>query len=366
MYATCLFCHAALGTNESIEHFPIGKRLAFDAAKGRLWVVCQQCERWNLSPLDERFEAIEEAERAYRDTKKRVTTDQVGLARLRDGTDLIRIGEPLRPEFAAWRYGDTFGRRTRRRVLLGASAAVAGAGVASSIVLGVSAIAGATAAFGFLPSVAFHGWYQWHKGYRRLTLLDNDGKPIKLSPHGLSFAMLTFQHHGGDEPDQIKLGLMDSNVPKPPRTFHPRLLLQQVTSANYEFSHLDGTAATHALASILAVTNASAGTSAKIQAAVATAESAASPFKLLTSMTAEQKRQSRKRVRAAPAIEIAMASDLPPVVRLALEMSLHEESERRALQGELHELTQRWKEAEEVAAISDWLFLAPKGDAQSD
>ena len=28
MYATCLFCNKPLGQNESIEHFPIGRRLA--------------------------------------------------------------------------------------------------------------------------------------------------------------------------------------------------------------------------------------------------------------------------------------------------------------------------------------------------
>lgn len=39
MYTTCLFCHSSLGTNETIESFPVGRRLAFDAAHGRLWVV---------------------------------------------------------------------------------------------------------------------------------------------------------------------------------------------------------------------------------------------------------------------------------------------------------------------------------------
>ncbi len=60
MYSTCLFCHAALGRNEVIEPFPVGRRLAFDAARGRLWVVCQKCGRWNLTPVEERWEAIEE------------------------------------------------------------------------------------------------------------------------------------------------------------------------------------------------------------------------------------------------------------------------------------------------------------------
>ena len=63
MYSTCIFCQQSLGRNEAIERFPVGRRLAFDEAKGRLWVVCRKCERWNLTPLEERWEAIEECER---------------------------------------------------------------------------------------------------------------------------------------------------------------------------------------------------------------------------------------------------------------------------------------------------------------
>ena len=97
MYSTCLFCHTGLGRNESIEALPIGRRLAYDARRGRLWVVCASCGRWNLTPLDERWAAIEECERAFRRTTMRVSTGNVGLARLRDGTDVVRVGRPLRP-----------------------------------------------------------------------------------------------------------------------------------------------------------------------------------------------------------------------------------------------------------------------------
>jgi len=48
---------------------------------------------------------------------------------------------------------------------------------------------------------------------------------------------------------------------------------------------------------------------------------------------------------------------LPAPSRLALEMILHESDERRALEGELAALEERWKEAEEIAAISDDLFV---------
>ena len=48
--------------------------------------------------------------------------------------------------------------------------------------------------------------------------------------------------------------------------------------------------------------------------------------------------------------------------RLALEMSLHEEQERRALEGELWILEQAWREAEEIAAIADRLLLPAHAD----
>ena len=116
MYATCLFCDTPFGGNDVLESMPVGRRVAFDADKGRLWVVCRSCERWNLTPLDERWEAIEDAERMFRSTRVRVSTDNIGLAKLSEGLELVRIGAPLRPEFAAWRYGDQFGRRRRRAI----------------------------------------------------------------------------------------------------------------------------------------------------------------------------------------------------------------------------------------------------------
>jgi hypothetical protein len=51
------------------------------------------------------------------------------------------------------------------------------------------------------------------------------------------------------------------------------------------------------------------------------------------------------------------AMSLMPVERLALEMAVHEEAERRALEGELERLADEWREAEEVAAIADDMFI---------
>jgi hypothetical protein len=137
-----MFCQRSLGANEALEAFPVGRRIAFDSVTGRLWVVCRGCERWNLTPLEERWEAIEDAERLFRGTRLRVSTEHVGLARLREGLELVRIGRPLRPEFAAWRYGDQFGRRRRKAI---------GMGVGAAGVVGVFATAGAVTGILAMP-----------------------------------------------------------------------------------------------------------------------------------------------------------------------------------------------------------------------
>jgi hypothetical protein len=110
MYTTCLFCNEDLGRNEVLPTFPIGNRLAFDSQHGRLWVICPSCHRWNLSPLDERWEAVEECERRFRGSRLRYSTDNIGLAYLQEGLALVRIGPALKPEIAAWRYGRLLGR----------------------------------------------------------------------------------------------------------------------------------------------------------------------------------------------------------------------------------------------------------------
>ena len=97
MYTTCMFCKKPLGANEVLESFPVGRRLAFDAARGRLWVVCRRCQRWNLTPLEERWEAVEDCERLFRETRMRASTENIGIARHREGLDLV-----LHRRAAAW------------------------------------------------------------------------------------------------------------------------------------------------------------------------------------------------------------------------------------------------------------------------
>ncbi|HEX5633757.1 MAG TPA: hypothetical protein VFX50_11020, partial [Gemmatimonadales bacterium] len=105
MYATCTFCYQSLGSNAHLECFPVARRVAFDPAKGCLWAICPHCARWNLAPMEERWDATDECERRFRRTALRYSSGNVGLAWIADDLELIRIGAALRPEVAAWRYG---------------------------------------------------------------------------------------------------------------------------------------------------------------------------------------------------------------------------------------------------------------------
>src|SRR3954463_5872146 len=102
MYTRCIYCSATLGRNETVEEFPVGRTVAFDAAKGRLWAICGRCARWNLAPIEERWEAVESLERRFRDTRLKVQSENVGLSKAPDGTRLVRVGQALPGELAAW------------------------------------------------------------------------------------------------------------------------------------------------------------------------------------------------------------------------------------------------------------------------
>lgn len=82
-----------------------GHRLAYDLQKGRLWTVCPACSRWNLTPMEDRWETLEACERAVRDHGRvRLETPNLALITVGAG-ELIRVGGPPRTEFVDWRYG---------------------------------------------------------------------------------------------------------------------------------------------------------------------------------------------------------------------------------------------------------------------
>jgi hypothetical protein len=338
MYSTCLFCHTALGANEAVEHFPIGRRLAFDAVKGRLWVVCRRCERWNLTPIEERWEAIEECERSYRGTKLRVSTDQIGLARLDEGLELVRIGKPLRPEFAAWRYGDQFGRRRRKTIIQGVAIA---AGLATIPFLGP--VAGISfGGFGGLIYNIGNLSYSLYSGRRVVARVrDGNGNLLRVGNAGARLTVML--KPTASEPWGLRIkhqGLGDQGrwwryQPNQPET------------------ELRGKDALRAAAQLLPALNATGASSRQVKDAVVLATEYADPSTVFD----QAARLAATELSWNYFGKDATLARVPKDLRLALEMVSHEESERRALEGELYLLEEAWKDADEIAGISDDMFL---------
>ncbi|MYI64567.1 MAG: hypothetical protein F4107_01325 [Gemmatimonadetes bacterium] len=320
MYQSCMFCQKPLGANEVIESFPVGRRLAFDSARGRLWVVCRKCERWNLTPLEERWEAVEDCERIFRDTRIRVSTENIGLARHPEGLTLVRVGAPLRPEFAAWRYGDQFGRRQRRAVLYGA----AGIAVFGGIVIG-GAAAGILS--GAVLSQSGNFVNLWMNARTLVKLRPEDGGVIKLKRQDLLGTRLRPSDDGEGFKVQIR---------------------KRRKKVWYE-----GAEARRFAGAILPKMNSMGGGKEMVQNAVGLIETAGHPEEYLTAIAEGDRFNDMKGVPG-------YVNKMEKPQKLALEMALHEEQERRALEGELWLLERAWEEAEEIAEISDNLLL-PEG-----
>ena len=105
MFSRCIRCNKPFPKNSEIDELPLGRRMAFDTAKGRLWVVCTHCEQWNLVPLEERWEAVEQCERLAASAEATATGSKLGIAQTSSGLELLRVGGLSQTDIANWRYG---------------------------------------------------------------------------------------------------------------------------------------------------------------------------------------------------------------------------------------------------------------------
>lgn len=121
---------------------------------------------------------------------------------------------------------------------------------------------------------------------------------------------------------------------------------------------LRGDVALRALATLLPHANTTGATRRKIHEAVRVIEASSNVHQLVYKAAETQTRWSTSGSNP--------ITGLPAQLRLAMEMVLHEEDERSALEGELAALEQRWREAEEVAAIADSLLVSPATEARLD
>jgi hypothetical protein len=359
MYTTCLFCHANLGRNPVLPGFPVGRRVAFDPARGRLWVICTACHRWNLSPLEERWEAIEESERRFRKTRLRFSTANIGLAQLPEGLALVRIGPALKPEVAAWRYGRYLPRwlpAARDPVRLLARDAI---GVADRLAQG------ALARLGVRRRGDLATWLRVHHRPDRIVAIADLGDRRR--------AVVRARH------------LARSELIRP----DPREPWQLVVGHDAGVGVLRGDAGLRVAGKLLAALNGAGAGEAEVRYAVAKLDDAANPEGYFARVAAIALRCWWGRRPDAPpdadsssladsdaervALHLTKRSfwgrgglgseprtplpELPLVDRLALEMAANEDTERRALEGELRILELAWRHAEEIAAIADGLLF---------
>lgn len=328
MYSACLFCNSGLGANEVVEEFPVGRRLAFDSIRGRLWVVCQSCRRWNLTALEERWEAIESCERLFRSTPLRVTTDNIGLTRLREGLELVRVGEPLRPEFAAWRYLPVFQRRQMVAVATARAQRLAETYKWGTMWLLPSILMLAPPVVLLTYANDLREFYRQRiKTYARVgETRTHRGHAIK-GYHLAEARVLNADHENG-----------------------------WVLEVEHELGRatLTGPTAQRVLGRIMVAINNDGGTAEDLGRAV----DLLARYDGATSFLNGQARASNWRRGRRYWFDDSLVGAIKnraPSARLALEMALHESVEREALEGELQSLRDAWVEAEEIAAIADAL-----------
>jgi hypothetical protein len=334
VYRSCLYCSADLDDNEVLEPMPIGRRVAFDPAKGRLWVICCTCVKWNLVPFDSRLEIIDACERTFRDTRTRFSTDNIGLARHREGLDLIRIGPALRPEFASWRYGQSHRTRRRKGSGLGADAVGALNWILTTLSGGgFSALSVRDVTAGAMRALHQHRVLRdpWtdqlirvpYAALAQASLIAEDHGRWHLEVPYRTGAERTLWVDGSGLPsirDVPTLGLFSG------REVFPALgwLLPALDEGNTRQPH--------------------------VAEAVRLVETVSNHDRLLEYVVGRPLRFATQRQ--------YLLRDVPIEVRLAIEMAAHEETEQRAMEGELRLLERQWREAEEVAAIADGLAVA--------
>ena len=337
LYHSCLYCAKDLGRNDVLEAMAVGRRLAFDAGKGRLWLICTSCVKWNLVPFDSRLEAIDACERVFRETRTRYSTGNIGLARHREGLELIRVGPALRPEFASWRYGEQVARRRRAAGGLGADAL----GALNWLITVVAGEQLGSMPFREITSGAMRALHQhrvlrdpWTDQLVQVPYVALIQASLKTDDHAewrLEVPYRTGAEH--------LLNVAGSALPS----------IRDVPSLGL----FSGSQLLPTLGRLLPALDDGATGHMQVPEAVRLVETANSPERLFEYVVGRPLRFATQR-------EYPLR-EIPAEVRLALEMVAHEDTEQRAMEGELKLLERQWREAELVAEIADGLALNSKG-----
>lgn len=314
MFRSCIFCHQPLPTNEALELFPVGRRVAYDAQRGRLWAICPSCGRWTLAPIEERWEALEEIEKRVTDRSHMLAkTDNIALLQTAD-LEVIRVGRANLREESWWRYGRELLRRRADSIRVSRRGALINS-MLIFFTLGIPVMPRAKLTSRWVKRARDHrfGRYAWR----------GDAPCVRC---GAVLRKMVF-HQRGDlliaptEGDDLTLVIVCDRC-----------------GARADSGHvIDGAAAVHVLRRVLAFGNHIGGTEQDVTRATTLIESLDSPAVLTRAVANER---------------LAIGT-LHPLRSLALEIAVNEDAERKLLEMELRELEERWKEEEEIARIVD-------------
>jgi hypothetical protein len=254
---------------------------------------------------------------------------------------------------AAWRYGDQFGRRRRKHLIW------TGAGVAAA--LGIVVVGPAT---GIIAGSSWGLWnlastvnsaYQQRRVRARLVISEF-GEPVAIRLKQLNRVSIV----PADEGWALRVPFQPSSNDASASASRTRGW--QFNNSIELATLLTGDSALQAASKLLPAINASGAKRGEVDSAVKLIGEVAEPaglFERYASLPPGISRRSRN-----DGLPGRLLTNLPREVRLALEMATHEESERRALEGELSLLTDAWQEAEEIAAIADDLFVSDETRAR--
>lgn len=328
MLARCLSCYRPFETNDVFERLPLGERIVFDPALGRLWVACRACGRWTLQPIDERWEALEDLERAVSGAARLLgRTDNVALFST-GPVEVVRVGQAGRREQAWWRYGREFAARRDQAKRVVRRGKVIDAAV-------MMLLTG-------LPIWAFSNADRWIERARRGHFGRHAWRgDVRCERCGSEVRAIRFKETGG-----LIVALAGDD------TAVLRYACRRCGAEAEGGYELRGTEADHVLRRVLAWRNFAGADEPAVHTAMNVVERHDSVGALLRSIP--ERRLLLGSDARLPQLQLGL-----PDATLPLEILLNAELERRQLAMELADIERRWQEEERLAAIIDRELTPP-------
>ncbi len=323
MYDKCLICNRPFERAEALEGVATGNRVAYDPLRGRLWAICRTCKRWSLAPIESRWEALDALERLVADRARLLAeTDNVALLRA-GGIEIVRVGRAGLAEEAWWRYGrELRERRDRHKKLTTAAAVGAAAAGLGSVATGGMSFFTAWLLWDRLPD-AVVGAARWLR-FGRVAWRGRGRCPRC----GLRMDSLSFKDR-----KQLVLSAREGGL----AVTIPCPWCARREPRGESGLALTGREGARALGRALAYHHFSGASSRRVEEASRLIEVGGGPERIASKIVPSSR----------------AFGDLGRIGRIALEIAVHEEREKRLLEMELAELEAHWRKEEALAEIID-------------